>query len=353
MHRRSPDRSPAFRFRLRATTSPISSPQHRDELPFNDQLPTPGSAAAHRPPGAAVADDHAETAEGERGVHVAPRRPSVRRGARRRSVRVHRRFRANPSRCWSSPICSVCRSPTTRTSSDALLSGTGTIGSSTGDAMEHSPLEYLYGKFTEYIADRRGNPRDDVLTGVASATFPDGSTPEVIDAVCVAANLFAAGQETTVRLLSAAVMMIAEDPELQARLRADRNLLPASSRRRCASRVRSAATSGCPRCRSTVGGVELPAGTTVMLINAALNRDPRKFPDPDVFDVDRVNARHPRRVRPRTAQLPGRPFGPCRGAGQPATPAGPDLRYLDRRRQARPRRTPGATATCRRSSCAA
>ncbi len=65
----------------------------------------------------------------------------------------------------------------------------------------------------------RANPRDDVLTGVASAAFPDGSTPEVMDAVRVASNLFAAGQETTVRFLSTAVMMIAEDAGLQAKLR--------------------------------------------------------------------------------------------------------------------------------------
>ena len=50
-----------------------------------------------------------------------------------------------------------------------------------------------------------------MLTGLATATFPDGSTPEVIDAVRVAANLFAAGQETTVRLLGSAVQLIAED----------------------------------------------------------------------------------------------------------------------------------------------
>ncbi len=110
--------------------------------------------------------------------------------------------------------------------SGELLTETGTIGSSEGDAMHHSPLEYLYGKFTEYITERRENPRDDVLTGLASAAFPDGSTPPVIDAVRVAANLFAAGQETTVRLLSTAVMLIAEDPELQAKLRADRDLIP-------------------------------------------------------------------------------------------------------------------------------
>ena len=42
------------------------------------------------------------------------------------------------------------------------------------------------------------------MTGLASAKFPDGSTPEVIDVVRIAANLFAAGQETSVRMLAAA-----------------------------------------------------------------------------------------------------------------------------------------------------
>ena len=177
----------------------------------------------------------------------------------------------------------------------ALLEGsahTGTIGSSKGDSIEHTPLEYLYGKFSEYISDRRSNPRDDVLTGVAAATFPDGSTPEVIDAVRVASNLFAAGQETTVRLLSAAVMMIAEDPELQAKLRADRELIPRfiEETLRYESPVRG--DFRLSKVKTTVGGVEVPAGTTVMLVNAAANRDPRRFEDPDTFDIDRPNARN-------------------------------------------------------------
>ncbi len=175
----------------------------------------------------------------------------------------------------------------------ALLSGrTGTIGSSKGDALKHSPLEYLYGKFTEYIGDRRANPRDDVLTGVASATFPDGSMPEVIDAVRVAANLFAAGQETTVRLLTASVMMLAEDQELQSRLRADRTLVPRFIEE--ALRVESPVRGDfrLAKVPVTVGGVEIPAGTTVMLVNAAMNRDPRKFEHPDTFDVDRANSRN-------------------------------------------------------------
>lgn len=173
----------------------------------------------------------------------------------------------------------------------ALLSS-AVIGSSKGESIERSPLEYLYAKFGEYIQDRRENPRGDVLTGVASATFPDGGTPEVIDAVRVAANLFAAGQETTVRLLSTAVMLIAEDPALQGRLRANRGMIPnfIEETLRFESPVRG--DFRLSKVPVTVGGVELPAGTTVMLINAALNRDPRRFPEPDAFDIERKNVRN-------------------------------------------------------------
>src|SRR5205085_2902867 len=45
------------------------------------------------------------------------------------------------------------------------------------------------------------------------------------------------------------------------------------------------------RVPTTLGGVEMPAGSTVMLLPGAANRDPRMFPKPDDFDIDRVNAR--------------------------------------------------------------
>jgi cytochrome P450 family 150 subfamily A5 len=176
----------------------------------------------------------------------------------------------------------------------ALLGGgaRGVIGSSDeSETLRHSPLEFLYGKFSEYIAERRGSPRSDVLTGLAAATFPDGSTPDVIDVVRVAANLFAAGQETTIRLLSNAVKLMAEDRELQARLRADAGLLRnfIEETLRYESPVRG--DFRLSRVPVTVGGVDLPAGTTFMLVNAAANRDPRMFPAPDEFDADRTNSR--------------------------------------------------------------
>ena len=103
---------------------------------------------------------------------------------------------------------------------------TGTLGGTDGDHLRRNPLEFLYGKFTGYIEDCRRDPRDDVLTGLATATFRDGSSPEVIDVVRIAVNLFAAGQETTVRLLGSALRFLADRPELCDRLRGDRDLIP-------------------------------------------------------------------------------------------------------------------------------
>ena len=80
-------------------------------------------------------------------------------------------------------------------------------------------------RLRQYVEERRREPREDVLTGLAMATFPDGSLPEVIDVVRVAANLFSAGQETTVRLLGAALQTIGDRPDIQDRLREDRDLI--------------------------------------------------------------------------------------------------------------------------------
>ena len=64
------------------------------------------------------------------------------------------------------------------------------------------------------------------MTAMATATFADGTTPEVNDVALLAANLFSGGQETTVRLLSFALRILAERPDIQERLRGDRDRIP-------------------------------------------------------------------------------------------------------------------------------
>lgn len=171
------------------------------------------------------------------------------------------------------------------------LAGDNSLGSTDDAVMQHAPLEFLYTRFTDYISERRREPRGDVMTEMAQATFPDGSTPEVIDVVRVAANLFSAGQETTVRLLSSALKILAEDPELQERLRRTPDQVSnfIEEALRFESPIRG--DFRLARATTTVGGVAIPAGTVVMVHYGAANRDPRQFDNPDVFDLDRHNAR--------------------------------------------------------------
>ncbi|MDY6999432.1 MAG: cytochrome P450 [Actinomycetota bacterium] len=173
----------------------------------------------------------------------------------------------------------------------AQLTGDLSLGSTGDDVMSHTPLEYLYARFTDYISDRRRTPRGDVMTEMAHATFPDGSTPEVIDVVRVASNLFSAGQETTVRLLSSALKILGEKAELQDELRRHPERIPnfAEEALRYESPIRG--DFRLARADTTVGGVEIPAGAVVMVHYGAANRDPRQFDEPDVFDPDRANAR--------------------------------------------------------------
>jgi cytochrome P450 family 150 subfamily A5 len=166
--------------------------------------------------------------------------------------------------------------------------GLGSTGSRT---MSHSPLEFLYDSLSKYVEERRREPREDVLTGLATATFPDGSMPEVIDVVRVAANVFSAGQETTVRLLGAALQIIGDSPDIQDRLRGDSNLVAGFVEEclRFESPVKG--DFRLARTESTVGGVDVPAGSTLMVLNGAAGRDPRRFEEPDRFQMDRPNAK--------------------------------------------------------------
>jgi cytochrome P450 len=184
---------------------------------------------------------------------------------------------------------------------------------STKDSLTHSPLAWLYDRFGAYIEDRRREPRDDVLTALATTTFPDGTLPEVIDVVRVAANVFAAGQETTVRLLGSAFLLIAERPDLQELLRDRRELIPdfVEETLRIESPVKG--DFRLARRATRVGGVDIPAGATVMVLNGAANRDPRHFEDPGELRVERGNAREQLAFGRGVHSCPGGPLARLEG----------------------------------------
>ena len=172
------------------------------------------------------------------------------------------------------------------------LSGTvGEIGAGEEGSPGENPLAWLDEWFTEYVEDRRRQPRQDVLTELALATYADGTTPDVSSVVLTSTFLFAAGQETSARLLATALRQLAEHPELQDTLRADSSLIPNFLEE--VLRVESPVKADFRLTRRTtsIGGVEITAGTPVMLLNGAANRDPRHFECPAEFQGDRSNAR--------------------------------------------------------------
>ncbi len=172
-----------------------------------------------------------------------------------------------------------------------LSQAPGKIGSEAPVGGDLNPLSWLDEWFAHYIEDRRREPRKDVLTDLALATYPDGTMPEVTAVVRTATFLFAAGQETTARLLAVALKYLAELPELQDELRADKELIPNFIEE--ALRIESPVKADFRLARRTlsVGGVDIRAGTPVMVLNGAANRDPRRFECPGEFRVDRHNSR--------------------------------------------------------------
>jgi len=269
--------------------------QHRDELPMSDQLPTmdPPKHKAHR---------------GLLMRLITPKRLKENETfmwelADRQIDEFHARGEVELVKEFAGPftllviadLLGVPEEDRPRFLEELQGSGRGrhssAVGATDKDRMQHSPLEWLYDEFSAYVEDRRRQPRNDVLTGLATATFPDGSLPEVIDVVRVAANLFAAGQETTVRLLAAAFQLIAEDLDLQQLLRDERDRIPNFIEEVLRYEGPVKGDFRLSRVPAAVGGVDIPTGTTVMVVNGAANRDPRQFESPGEFRVDRENAR--------------------------------------------------------------
>jgi cytochrome P450 len=170
-----------------------------------------------------------------------------------------------------------------------LLGTVGEVGAGAEGAQSGNALGWLDDWFAEYVEDRRRAPRDDVLTDLAVATYPDGTTPDVTAVVRTATFLFAAGQETTARLLASALKQLALHPELQDDLREHHDRIPnfIEETLRVESPVK--ADFRLARRATTIGDVEVAAGTPVMLLNGAANRDPARFERPADFRADRAN----------------------------------------------------------------
>ena len=102
--------------------------------------------------------------------------------------------------------------------------------------------------------------------------------------------LFAAGQDTTARLITTALRYLAEEPEIQAYLRADSGRIPNFIEEVLRHHGVVKHIGRVAHVSTTLAGVDIQAGTSVGVFPSAANRDPARFDEPDDFRPDRPNA---------------------------------------------------------------
>jgi cytochrome P450 len=150
--------------------------------------------------------------------------------------------------------------------------------------------------FAEYIDWRIEHPSDDLMTELLQAEFEDEtgvirclSRDEALLYTTVVAG---AGNETTTRLIGWAGKVLAEHPDQRRELVEDRSLIP-----NAIEELLRYESPGPQIARYLPEDVELygetvEAGSALLFIVAAANRDERRFPDPDRFDVHRDLSQH-------------------------------------------------------------
>lgn len=163
-----------------------------------------------------------------------------------------------------------------------------------GDA-EHKigpdPLIFLKERFDAYIRERLENPSTDLMSELVGSRYKDGSAPSPEMLSLLARFLFGAGQDTTSRLIAMAVLILGDDPELQTRLRNEPKRIPDFLEEvlrydgpvKVIYRLAVKST--------TVGGVEVPAGTVIAVSLTGASNDPGHFENPDDFNIDRSRVR--------------------------------------------------------------
>jgi cytochrome P450 len=153
------------------------------------------------------------------------------------------------------------------------------------------PLDYLDRRFTAYLQQRRTQPSDDMMSELANSRFRDGSVPELGALVRIATFLFVAGQDTSAKLIASAFKILGDCPHLQQRLRAERHRIPDFVEETLRFESPSKVSFRVARHTTSIGTVEVPAGALAMVALGAANRDPRRFEQPDEFQLDRPHLR--------------------------------------------------------------
>ncbi|MGD9997858.1 MAG: cytochrome P450 [Ilumatobacteraceae bacterium] len=182
--------------------------------------------------------------------------------------------------------------------SDDSIAGIGTNISLEARLEAERGVNEFQHYFAEQLEMRRAEPRDDLLTHLLNARIDHDDT-EVVDKrpldvpemLSIIQQLLVAGNETTTKMLTEMMRLLGERPEEWDLLRRD----PHRIERVVEETLRLATpTQGMWRVVTrdvTLGGVELSAGSRIVVVFSSANRDEAIYADPDEFDPDRENLR--------------------------------------------------------------
>jgi len=163
------------------------------------------------------------------------------------------------------------------------------------DAAEAAAAEQAAAEFAEYFTDliavRRSSPAEDLLTKLIRAEDAgDRLTTGELIATCVL--LLVAGHETTVGLISNAMLALLRNPAQLAALAADPALATGTVEETLRYDPPVQLTGRVARHELTADGAELADGAVLLLLLAATGRDPAAFAEPDIFDIRRGAREH-------------------------------------------------------------
>jgi cytochrome P450 len=159
------------------------------------------------------------------------------------------------------------------------------VDPSVAAAAQQARLEFA-DYFRELIALRRARPADDLLSELIRAEDAGHRLTEAeLIATCVL--LLVAGHETTVSLISNAILALLRNPDQLAALRADPGLAAGAVEETLRYDAPVQFTGRVARGGMKVGPVSAPDGAVLMLLLAATGRDPDAFAEPDRFDIRR------------------------------------------------------------------
>jgi cytochrome P450 len=163
-----------------------------------------------------------------------------------------------------------------------------------GDAVHKvgaDPLIFLKERFDGYLRARQADPGSDLMSELVQSRFKDGAAADLDTLSELARFLFGAGQDTTSRLVAHAIRVLGDDPQLQARLRAEPERIPDFLEETLRFDGPVKVTYRLALVDTEVGGVRAPAGTIVTVCLTGGNNDPGHFDKPASFDIDRANVR--------------------------------------------------------------